>query len=281
MHLSAETILLDRRAVFATLVAAVAARSARGQILTDASDAQLLFGDLEHLLLRCIDAASGEIAFSLQDLVAAELDSRRSLSNTLIERKLNDSDELLRAVIEIAPSYVGEGNDFQLPQIGVESQLALLDEMRAQGFQPVPSATEMVTANITSLPEAPFPEEEIDSDLLVAFDILVDAMGIGLNPQDIIIAVIESDPKWEDQMKELVKIISTRDWREVVNAIQIIVLAIISPAVWAIIKRMLASGGRRALYALGLRLLPIVGPGYIAAVFLISLKQNWSRFSFA
>lgn len=282
MHTSDGTFVIERRAVFTMLAATVAASAARSQVLTDARDAELLFSDVDNLLRNCIDVPVEEITFSLLNLISSELDGRRTLSDSLIESGFNDDYETLRfKVIDSTPSYVGEGTNFQLPQVGIDSQIALLDEIRSQGLQLVPPAREMVPANITSLPNDPFPEFALDSDLVVVFDILVDAMGIGVNPQAIIIALVEADPEWEAKMKELVSVISTRDWHEVINAIQIIILAIISPAVWAILKQTLKSGGRRALYALGLRLLPIIGPGYIAAAFLISLKQNWSRFSFA
>jgi len=160
-----------------------------------------------------------------------------------------------------------------------DSQIAVINALVKQSLPIVPKAESVTRVNIPSI----LPQNgTIDTDIIVLGDIFLETLGISFGDESLIISFIESDERIESFLKEILEKVSTKNWKDVVkigeNLFDIAVKLIIGGN---FLKKFSDTAIRKLTFGLALRCVPILGWLYLAFSFVVSIKKNYSRFSFA
>lgn len=241
------------------------------------------------VLQGAFDAAMELRAFAINSEFAAEFDggdnlvtflSRDYIARTITLEVANktsvfgDIESLQGYVFRIPERISGiSGLGFDEPYLS--SMIAVAAQLQQDELPIAPQPFEVVPAEIPALPPADTSE---DTDLKVVVDILLETLGISVREVNLFVSVIESDEDLRQTFEDLLAQITTKDWDEVVKLAEIAFKGLVATEIWS---RLRQTAGRKLTWRLGLRAVPVVGWLYCGAAFLVSVKINYSRFSFA
>lgn len=144
------------------------------------------------------------------------------------------------------------------------------------GLPLAPVPEHAVPLPVSSVP--PPDEPSTETDLIIVVDILLETLGIVGGNQSIAQAIINEDEALSRAIADLLDSVTTHDWESVASSAETFFKLFVGSAIWSRIKE---QGVRRISFRLGLRAIPGIGWLYCVASFLISVKNNYSRFSFA
>ena len=122
----------------------------------------------------------------------------------------------------------------------------------------------------------PVEQKTEDTDARVVLDIALQALGLVEGEQ--LLDQILKDPDVDTALHEVMPSLKTKDWENVLKLLEHIVQLLITHG---ILKSFAAISARRIAFRLSLRCVPILGLAYVIAAFLVALKANYHRFSFA
>lgn len=165
----------------------------------------------------------------------------------------------------------------QIPNMELQlaSQTDAIYLLAKEGDPIVPPVESVKRSQVPDIPDRP---KKPESDLIVVVDILLETLGIAVGTRDLSVALIESDPRIKDMVERVVAEVSTQDWEKVASTLEALLRLIITAEIW---RRVAILVGGRIAINLSLRCVPVVGWLYTTAIFLISVKKNYRRFSFA
>jgi hypothetical protein len=165
--------------------------------------------------------------------------------------------------------------DMVFDEAYVSSMFAIASQIEEDGLPIAPSAQEVAADEIAVIPPQEVAE---DSDLRVVVDILLETIGISVGDTSLIVSAIESDERLRQSVNDLLSQISSKDWQEVIATAEVVFKLLVGSRVWQRIKEI---GGRKLSWRLGLKAVPVVGWIYCGAAFVVAVKLNYNRFSFA
>lgn len=179
--------------------------------------------------------------------------------------------QYVASISEVLPSDFPVNYDEQV----IASIDVVIDEIASQGLPLAPDPADVVPLPVVSVP----PEEPtVDNDFVVIVDIILETLGISVGGDSLAVQIIDSSPEIKSAVEKLLTAASSKDWEGVAELAEEIFKLFVSSRVGAVI---LKEGARKLSFRLALRAVPGVGWIYCAAAFLISLKKNYKRFSFA
>jgi hypothetical protein len=112
---------------------------------------------------------------------------------------------------------------------------------------------------------------------VVVCDIALETLGISLDSKAIQ-ALFENDPRLSSGLDEMVKAISTKDWKYVVRIADLLFKIMTSAEFLARLVSIVGrDGARKILTRTAVKLVPFVGWAYLAISFVISIKNNVNR----
>jgi hypothetical protein len=154
-----------------------------------------------------------------------------------------------------------------------DSQIEVIRTLSDYKLPIVPPPELVTPQSIPSLEPGPK-----GNDLYVLTDIILETLGITLGKENLLVEAVESDPDLKRQLDDLLKNVTSKQWSEVAPIIEAIFKSIIAKKILAKLSEVLA---RKLAFNLGLKAVPVVGWIYLCAAFIISVKKNYHRFSFA
>ncbi len=167
----------------------------------------------------------------------------------------------------------------------VEGLQKVVAGIRVERLELAPSPRLVAPMAVASLvsPALPSkkPEEVRDSDIRVVMDIILQTLGISVGEANLLTSLVESDAKLKTDVIEVIKAISSRDWSEVIRTSEKVFQLIVATLFAKNVAPVLATSKRKLMFALTLRCVPIAGWIYLCLPFVVSVKHNYSRFSFA
>lgn len=272
---------MTRRLVLGAGAGLIAARAAPvfGQGADDYRALALAIEEARRVRDFAVGIALAEIDFALIDFLKTDLDARRqTLALARETGRFANADAAtayLAGLPEALPDLVPLGFD----PSGLAAQRTVVAMLAAEGVPLAPSPDLVTPASIPAIPAYAKPVAgRPDTDLIVAADILLETMGISIGDASLIVALIDSDPGLRAALEDLVARISSKDWQEVVELGEGVFKLFVASAAWAEIKRRAI---RKLSWRLALKAVPVVGWLYCGAAFMVSVKKNYHRFSFA
>jgi hypothetical protein len=167
------------------------------------------------------------------------------------------------------------GSGYILTEDRINSQIAVINFVASQGIQLLPDARDILPIGI---PVAdPLKQKNSDSDFSVILDIALQTMGIVEDKEKLIDEAMK-DSDVQAFLQSAVPAIQSGDWQKLVELGERIFNLIIAAQFF---RNYAEKIGRRVAFRLGLRCVPLLGWIFVAAAFIMALKANYHRFSFA
>jgi hypothetical protein len=188
---------------------------------------------------------------------------------------------------DTATSYVRSISKMPLPNLpfafdqrSEESQIQII-QLCAQLAVPIaPEATSVVPAAIPSIP--PAEKKTPETDLQVIGDILLETLGIVAGTEGLMDELLRGDPEIKKILDDLVKAVSTKDWKTVAKIGEQFFKLLVASKIWVAVKQKLgAQLLKRSVFRVALAGVPLVGWAYVVAALLVAIRANYHRFSFA
>ncbi len=246
--------------------------SARSQTLADFSQMRPAFWSAANTRSFATKATRESEGNLLASFLTVDIASRVETLALANEMQLFLKMEGVSDYIYSIPQFFDNAPTFGFDEGYLRSMETVAIQISSDGL-PIAPASNQVSWEVIS---ASAPPE--DSDFKVVVDILLETLGISVGDVSLIVSAIESDEELKSTIDELIAAITTKDWEEVVGLAEIVFKLLVGSAAWQRIKEI---GGRKLSWRLGLRAVPIVGWLYCGAAFVVSIKINYPRFSFA
>lgn len=179
-----------------------------------------------------------------------------------------------------AENHVAQLSSTNLPVTFEQSTLLSIREVNelisSQGIELAPPPNDVTPAHIPSLP--PSDQNGGDSDIIVVMDIILETLGISTDDADLAVMLIRSNPELERLVSNTLAAITQQDWETVVSSAEAVFdFLVTNRQIRTVLGRLL---GRKFAFRLALRCVPVVGWLYTGALFVVSVKKNYHRFSF-
>lgn len=167
------------------------------------------------------------------------------------------------------------GNRYILTEGRINSQIDVINFVASQGLALVPDTRDILPIGI---PVAdPIKEKNSDTDFSVILDIALQTMGIVENKEKLIDEAMK-DSDVQAFLQSATPAIKSGDWQKLVElGERFFKLVIVAQFFRNYAERV----GQRVAFRLGLRCVPILGWIFVVAAFIVALKANYHRFSFA
>lgn len=206
--------------------------------------------------------------------------SRRNLFTACSEAEILQDYEDARSYVNTIPDLVGQGFDPEYfdfaTRMSQETVIGLAQETSLPVVPVRRSVQPMLVASVAPSVERE-DETDINPDLVVAFDILLQTLGITMQ-DSLIRSALQNEPELRAALDRLLSKVSTGEWYEVADIIENLLRLFIGADFW---RRLSGIGLRKLTFRLTLRAVPVVGWAYTVAALVVSLKSNYYRFSFA
>ncbi|HEV7411864.1 MAG TPA: hypothetical protein VGO01_25540 [Bradyrhizobium sp.] len=184
--------------------------------------------------------------------------------------------------VESATNYVRKIPDilprdfpFEFDKSTQDSQIEVIKALTEYKLPIVPPSSLVTPQSIPSLEPGKVAKDE---DIYVLIDILLETLGLTLGKEDLIVAVINSDPSIKALLDNLLEKVTEKKWNEVAPIIEGIFKSMIAKKLLGRLSELLA---RKVAFNLGLKAVPVIGWIYLCAAFIISVRKNYHRLSFA
>lgn len=204
-----------------------------------------------------------------------EFFARRNALVVANKSEVFKSSESAKEYVRNIPSILPANFPVAYDKDRIETQIAVIDLIVEKSLPIAPSPSSITPAEIPSLPPA---KANKDSDLVVVVDIFLETIGLSVGVRSIVLSAIESDTRLKGYFDMLLGSITTKNWNEVINIGEKIFQLFMGAN---ILSKMPEVFTVRFSFRLGLRAVPIVGWFYLGACFVVALKSNYHRFSFA
>jgi hypothetical protein len=227
--------------------------------------------------LRSFDVTAAVEEFDNFELVFLQQDYLARSATLDIANLTNVFEEIgqVEKYVFSLPGNIVVPPDMVFDEAYVSSMFAIASQIEEDGLPIAPSAQEVAADEIAVIPPQEVAE---DSDLRVVVDILLETIGISVGDTSLIVSAIESDERLRQSVNDLLSQISSKDWQEVIATAEVVFKLLVGSRVWQRIKEI---GGRKLSWRLGLKAVPVVGWIYCGAAFVVAVKLNYNRFSFA
>jgi hypothetical protein len=184
--------------------------------------------------------------------------------------------EVNKAIADLKSSVKSTvGNGYVLTEDRINSQITAINFIASQGVQLLPDTRDILPIGI---PVAdPLKENNANSDVTVILDIALQTMGIVEDKEKLIDEAMK-DSDVQAFLQSAVPAIQSGDWQKVVELGERIFKVIITAQ---FVRNYAEKVGQRVAFRLGLRCVPVLGWILLAAAFIVALKANYHRFSFA
>jgi hypothetical protein len=206
--------------------------------------------------------------------------SRRNLFTACSEAEILQDYEDARSYVNTIPDLVEQGFDPEYfdfaTRMSQETVIGLAQETSLPVVPVRRSVQPMLVASVAPSVERE-DETDINPDLVVAFDILLQTLGITIQ-DSLIRSALQNEPELRAALDRLLSKVSTGEWYEVADIIENLLRLFIGADFW---RRLSGIGLRKLTFRLTLRAVPVVGWAYTVAALVVSLKSNYYRFSFA
>jgi hypothetical protein len=184
--------------------------------------------------------------------------------------------EVNKAIADLKSSVgytVGSG--YVLTEDRINSQITVINFVASQGVQLLPDIRDILPIGI---PVAdPVKEKNSNSDVTVILDIALQTMGIVEDKEKFIDEAMK-DSDVQAFLQSAVPAIQGGDWQKMVDLGERVFKVIITAQ---FVRNYAQTVGQRVAFRLGLRCVPVLGWIFVAAAFIVALKANYHRFSFA
>lgn len=156
----------------------------------------------------------------------------------------------------------------------VNAQIDVIMFVHSMGMPLVPEVQDILPIGIPVV--EPVEQRNEDTDLSVILDIAFQTMGIFEGKQLVDEAL--KDPDILASLHAIIPALKSKDWQELLKLLERVFQVIIAHGLFKMYAKIAA---KRIAFRLGLRCVPILGWVYVVAAFLVALKANYRRFSFA
>ena len=218
--------------------------------------------------LEAIQTGNGLIDYVEQDFFLRRITADESVASNIFNNA-ESSTLYLKNVQAVIPS------DFPYDAYENKSQQIVIDMLNLQSLPIVPDPDYIFPIGVPSLPPT---DKDATSDLLIVGDIILETLGISIGDKDLIVYFIESDEQIKEKCESLVNLISTQKWEDVFSLVKSVFNLFIGSKIWVELSKITL---KKLTFRLALRCVPVVGWVYTAAAFLVAVKANYHRFSFA
>jgi len=192
------------------------------------------------------------------------------------------NDSKLFATAESAQSYlksiIGESSpgvpaDY-FSEENITSQIQVVSFVASEKVSLVPEVADIRPIGIPSID--PIQNKTKDTDFGVVLDIALQIVGIA--SEKVLIDEILKDNDVSTQLNSMVPVIEAKDWKKLLELADKLLKIFIATR---FMQEYAKKAGIRIAFKLGLRCVPIVGWVYVVAAFLVAVRANYHRFSFA
>ena len=139
----------------------------------------------------------------------------------------------------------------------------------------IPASTAIELVEPTAIETAPSSRER---DYVIIVDIVLDTIGFVKGDRALIIAVLDTDPEFKRLADGLLVQVTTKNWEEAAKAAEAIFKFLVALKIW---KNLPSDAVRRIGLKLVGKCVPVLGWIYCCIALIISIKQNYNRFSFS
>jgi len=218
-----------------------------------------------------IDASDKDFPrFVTQDFYSRQSTVYEAINSKLFDNA-NSAKLYLRSII--GSSNPGIPAEF-FSENAISSQIQAVDFVVSANLPLVPAVADIQPIGIPTI--EPLEKRTDDTDLGVALDIALQTLGI-FEGKTLVDELLKDDDI-SKQLHQLVSRLKEKEWTKLLElAEKVFQVALASSAVKAYAEKV----GRRIAFKLTLRCIPVAGWAYLGASFLIALKANYRRFSFA
>ncbi|MCA0948479.1 hypothetical protein LCM08_26415 [Salipiger pacificus] len=226
-----------------------------------------------------IDIPLSEIDYAVIGFIELDYYSRREALSKSLETGIFSSSVSAKSYIASIPELFQNGDSYEYDDEELASQRVVVDLLEENGVPITPPQEFVTPVNIPAIP--PYEdqvEHDLSGDLIVVFDIFLETLGISLGEESLIEALVDSDRELKSRFEKLVGAITSKDWREVVGLVEAIFKLFVASSVWAKVK---GTALKKLSWRLAFKAVPVVGWLYCGAAFVVSVKKNYHRFSFA
>lgn len=210
-----------------------------------------------------------EFGQSLVRFVGQGFDLRKQAVEDAHNSELfTDPKKALSALNDAKGDHVGK--DYSLSDEFLQAQEDAVVFVSSTGVALVPASRDILPIGIAAAD--PVEKKSEDTDLGVILDIALQTIGIFDGKQ--LGEEIIKDPDCLGVLKEIAPSIQKSDWQKILHVAERLFQLLIAHGFLKIY-------GARLAFRLSVRCVPILGWAYVIAAFIIALKANYHRFSFA
>jgi hypothetical protein len=271
------THLINRRKVLGagTYLLAFAARPLWAQDADRYSRFTLLFSNAREVLDLTVALELSNVEGAMIKYLEQDYYSRRNTLSVARQTEILSNVESATRYVRSIPRILPSDSPFKFDTLTQDSQIEVIKTLSDYKLPIVPPPNLVTPQSIPSLEPGKVAPNE---DLYVLIDIILETLGLSLGKDNLIMAAINSDPDIKRLLDDLLKKVTSKQWSEVAPIIEGIFKSILAKKILARLSEVLA---RKVAFNLGLRAVPVVGWIYLCAAFIISVKKNYHRFSFA
>lgn len=162
---------------------------------------------------------------------------------------------------------------FSTESQAVSSQVEAINFVVKNGAPIVPALSDIHPIGIPSI--APVENKNADTDLGVALDIALQTIGIFEGKT--LVDELLRDEDVSNGLSALIPAIKSKDWAKILEFSEKLFRIVVASKFFL---QYAEKAGAKIAFKLSVRCVPIVGWLYMAASFLVAVKENYNRFSF-
>jgi hypothetical protein len=275
---ASRTHIISRREALGagTYLLAFVARPAWAQDTGRYSGFARLFDDARRVLDLTVEfGLSPDTEKRLMEYLSRDYNFRTTALRVAGETNVFSNADSATSYVRAIPGILPKDFPFKFDTPAQESQIEVIRTLSEYKLPIVPPPNLVTSQSVPSLEPGKVTANE---DIYVLTDIILETLGLSLSKDDLILVLINSDPDIKRQLDDLLAKVTSKQWKDVLPIIDGVFKSLTAKKIWTKLAEVLA---RKLGLRLGLELVPVVGWAYLCALFLISVKKNYHRFSFA
>jgi hypothetical protein len=199
---------------------------------------------------------------------------KRSVIGAMSSNVFQDAEKAI-ADLKLSAGAVVQGNrEYVITEDDINSQIAVINFVASAEVPLVPNLSDILPIGI---PVAdPIKEKNEDTDFTVILDIALQTIGI-VDGRELVDEALK-DKDVSGLLQIVIPSIKSGDWQKLVELSERLFKLLIAAKFF---ENYAKKVGKRVAFRLGLRCVPILGWVYVVGAFILALKANYHRFSFA